>query len=64
MVPRGAAIAEGGETVVADDPIPEVEAELDSTGHDGFAAFLHTVRAMVHGEPSPSDADNDAPAGT
>ena len=54
-MPRGAAITEGGETVVADEPIPEVEAELDSADHDGFEAFLHTVRAMVHGEPATPD---------
>ena len=45
----------GSDTLVADEPIPEVEAELD--GHE---AFLRAVRTLVHGEPVVSADEADA----
>ena len=39
-----------GPAVVPDEPIPEVEAELDATDHERHAAVLAVVRGMVHGE--------------
>ena len=36
-------------TLVLDEPIPEVEAELDAADHEAHMAFLTAVREMVHG---------------
>jgi LPXTG-site transpeptidase (sortase) family protein len=38
-----------GAMLVPDEPIPEVEAELDATDHERHSAFLAVVRDMVHG---------------
>ena len=62
-----------GTTLVLDDPIPEVDAELEvgfapaepageaATAHaDRHAAFLAVVRGMVHGDPETSTVDSVA----
>jgi len=62
-----------GATLVLDDPIPEVNAELEtgfapgepaadgSPAHaDRHAAFLAVVRGMVHGDPEASTVDSVA----
>lgn len=44
-----------------DEPIPELEAELDAVDHDGFETFLHAVRDLVHGpQESSLETDTDA----
>lgn len=50
-----------GARLVPDEPIPEVEAELDATDHERHSAFLAIVRDMVHGpEVAPDDRSDEA----
>ena len=62
MVPTGAGIADDGDVPVRDEPIPEVEAALDDTDHDGLEAFLLAVRTMVHGDGAPLAVEKAAQA--
>lgn len=50
-----------GVRLVPDEPIPEVDAELDATDHERHAAFLAVVRGMVHEDTSvPAGLSDDA----
>jgi LPXTG-site transpeptidase (sortase) family protein len=60
-MPTHAPNPDEGRADALDEPIPE--AELGPTDVDGLDAFLHTVRALVHGEPTPGAAvDETAPS--
>ena len=49
-----------GAALVPDEPIPEVEAELDALDHERHAEFLAVVRGMVHGS-APETPEADVP---
>ena len=50
-----------GAALVPDEPIPEVEAELDAADHERHAAFLAVVRGMVHATPPDAPESSTPP---